>query len=143
MLEKSEFPRVKAANHAITSPPTHEYNCIGWAAGEDDRFWWPEPHPDSYWPPGIQRSESVKAFADAFATRGYERCDSSRLERNKEKVAIYAKGGRVTHMARQLPTGEWTSKIGKNIDITHSSAGVVGGGLYGDAVAFLSRPKQQ
>ena len=51
-------------------------------------------------------------------------------------VAIYQSGGLPTHAARQLSDGNWTSKLGPNIDITHSLSGLegpevrTGGGLY-------------
>jgi hypothetical protein len=40
---------------------------------------------------------------------------------------------------RQLPSGEWTSKLGRDVDITHTLAGLKGDS-YGKPVVFLGRP---
>ena len=48
------FPGLAGTGYAVTSPPAVEYNCIGWAAGEDDRWWWPDPAGVSYWPAGVE-----------------------------------------------------------------------------------------
>jgi hypothetical protein len=44
-----------------------------------------------------------------------------------------------THAARQLPTGKWTSKLGKAEDIEHDSPDDVAGGIYGEVVLFMRR----
>jgi hypothetical protein len=72
---KSEFPNLHVNNHKVTSPQTPEYNCIAWAAGDDERWWWPGPHPHVYWPPGFPRIETIDNFIAAFATLRYEICD--------------------------------------------------------------------
>ncbi len=133
------LPRLKPKNYSLTSPETDDYNCIGWAAGEDDRWWWPRfPY---FWPQGIPTETTVEAFAVAFATMGYKKCDSGALDPNVEKVAIYTKDGQVTHMARQLISGKWTSKLGESYDIEHDTPVAVSGGAYGIVAQFLCRPK--
>jgi len=62
------------------------------------------------------------------------------MEPSYEKVVIYANaGGTPTHMARQLPSGKWTSKLGQKEDIEHSAVTDVEGPLYGVATVFLKR----
>jgi hypothetical protein len=46
----------------------------------------------------------------------------------------------VKHAARQLPTGRWTSKLGKAVDIEHDTPEGVTGPVYGAVVKFLRRP---
>jgi len=104
----------------ITSPQTKEYNCIAWAAGENDRYWWPDPMESGYWPPGLRRSESIENFIEAFKTIGYECCDNENAEESYDKIAIFSKDGKTaTHASRQLESGKWTSKLGKSFDVEH------------------------
>lgn len=57
-------------------------------------------------------------------------------------MALYGSGFMYTHAARQLPSGQWTSKLGKSEDIQHESAEDVSGGVYGEVVEFMKRPIQ-
>ena len=62
-----------------------------------------------------------------------------------EKVAIFvsARTGAPTHAARQLPSGQWTSKLGAGIDIVHDDLEAVGGEMaleFGSVAAVLVRP---
>lgn len=119
------FPRLKYEPFQVQSPRTVKYNCIGWAAGDDQNVWWPG---GKYWPGGVRRDDSVAAFIAAFATRGYECCDSDGLEPGFEKVVLYVdeQHGRVTHAARQLPDGRWTSKLGPQWTSTTCSKAYAG-----------------
>lgn len=128
------FPKLETFE--ITSDPSAEYNCIAWAAGEIDRWWW--PHPDAHWPADAPLEESLAAFMAAFASLGYEASDSQDLEPGFDKIAIYAIGNRPTHAARQLTTGKWTSKLGELHDIAHDLEGVEGT-TYGRPVLFMKR----
>jgi hypothetical protein len=105
----------------VTSWPTDSYNCIAWAAEDQSYWWWPDPDGESFWPQGVLRQPSIVAFVAAFETMGYEACDSYDPEPGYEKVAIFAIGNTVKHMARQLPSGAWTSKLGEWWDIAHES----------------------
>ena len=143
----AELPNLKDQNHTITSPQSNIYNCIAWAVGETNRWWWPFPlRGVSYWPNGIRREITVKAFVLALATRGFRRCADGSLEAGVEKVALFAKqvGTRLvpTHAARQLENGQWTSKLGPNEDISHIAVEAVNGPLYGQVIQYLSRPKK-
>ncbi len=137
-----EFPFFKNDNHNITSPPTADYNCIGWAAGEDDRFWWPVHSSLAYWPTAIPDVITIEAFIEAFATKGYTPCADGTLEAGFEKVVLYVDPAQLpTHMARQLDNGEWTSKLGRSYDISHTTPHIVHGTLYGTISTFLRRPR--
>jgi len=69
-------------------------------------------------------------------------CESGDLEQGFEKLVIYAGTGMVpTHMARQLSSGTWTSKLGRDVDIEHDTPLEVEGALYGSVVKFLKRPR--
>ena len=135
------FPRLRYEPFEVKSPRTIQYNCIGWAIGDDQNVWWPG---GKYWPDGVRPDDSVTAFLAAFATLGYERCDSADLEPGFEKVVLYVdeQHGRVTHAARQLADGRWTSKLGQQWDINHSLEGVCGPDpAYGRVAQIMRRPK--
>jgi hypothetical protein len=136
------FPGLRGTPYRVTSPATHDYNCIAWAAGDTARWWWPEVDPDNaavFWPSGVALEETLPAFVAAFATLGYAPCPGEEPEPGFEKVALFARDGVATHAARQLPDGRWTSKLGLGEDIEHDLHAVAGE-LYGSVVLLLKRP---
>ena len=134
------FPRLSTTVFEITSAHDNRYNCVAWAAGDTRRWWWPGEVQFSFWPAGVDRQESIASFAEAFATLGYEVSSSGDHDPELEKVAIFASSDGVpTHMARQLPNGYWTSKLGTLEDITHVDVNGLAGTDYGEVVAFLQR----
>lgn len=133
------FPHLESEGFRPTSPQSHSYNCIAWAAGDSGRWWWPDEFGVCYWPSGVPRSATPLAFIAAFGTLGYKLCDDGKVETGVEKIAFYTgSNGNVTYGARQLPTGKWTSKLGKNIDCEHSLRGLEGS-AYGRVYMFMSK----
>jgi hypothetical protein len=55
------------------------------------------------------------------------------------KVAIYASGGELTHAARQLPDGQWTSKLGDLEDIEHDTLEALKCEEYGKPVLIMRK----
>jgi hypothetical protein len=107
------FPRLQQTSFEITSPRDGTYNCVAWAAGDVQRWWWPGDAMFTYWQLGVIREQSISSFVIAFSTLGYEASASAGYEPQFEKVAIFASpDGTPTHMARQLADGSWTSKLG-------------------------------
>jgi hypothetical protein len=123
----------------VTSDQTEDYNCIAWAANDTENWWWPT-NPDRYWPVNVPRTESVDSFVEAFESLGYTACDSDLLEAGFEKVAIYCISGIPKHMARQLSSGRWTSKLGPQWDICHHTLNGLSGTVYGNPMQILRRP---
>jgi hypothetical protein len=87
-----DFPDLESSPHSVTSPVARSYNCIAWAAEQDDNFWWPGRNNYGYWPPGVPREETLAAFIAAFETLGYALCGNSLPEAKVEKIAIYLYG---------------------------------------------------
>jgi hypothetical protein len=133
------LPNLSVTGYSITSPQDESYNCIAWAAGVDDNWWWPiSPY---YWPSGISKDNSIQSFVAAFIQQGYCMCDSIDLEPGYEKIALYINAqGRPTHAARQLASGVWSSKLGPSYDIEHQSLRGVEGSIYGTVAVTLKRP---
>jgi hypothetical protein len=125
----------------VTSPPDPAYNCIAWAVGLTRGWWWPiTSHPDGYWPPGVAQVVTLDAFRDALATRGFAPCHGEAPEAGFEKAALFADSrGTPTHVARQLPVGGWTSKLGFGEDIEHDLRDIEGQ-IYGTVAVFMKRP---
>jgi len=80
---KSLFPYLGDA-FVVTSPRTEDYNCIGWAAEDQEHSWWPSDN--QYWPAQVTRVATVDAFFQAFSLLGYEACPDAALEPDYEKV---------------------------------------------------------
>jgi hypothetical protein len=138
---ESNFPRLRGTNYKITSPASHRYNCIAWAANDDSKFWWPRPLGPYYWPKGAPMEESLGAFMRAFQLVGYEPCDSESPEPGFEKVAIFVGAdGTPKHAARQTRSGAWTSKLGSDVDIQHEKLDAVSGVMYGTVAQIMKRP---
>lgn len=130
------------------SPPTpyppNCYNCIAHAAGHTDAWWWPSPNKFLYyWPPHLPRespgAEMLENFIHAFEWKGFQRCQNGAPEAGVEKVALFLKDNRPTHVARQLESGVWTSKCGKLQDIQHATLAAVEGRIHGQSVVYLHR----
>ena len=137
---QDDFPDLAAAGYSETSPATEDYNCIAWAAGRQDDWWWPDSGLVSYWPAQAPRTETLQAFYATFTLLGFEPCLAADLEPGFEKVAFYARDGIPKHAARQLPDGLWTSKLGQGLDISHTLAGLEGP-LYGKVVGTMRRQR--
>jgi len=130
------FPNLCDENHEITSPKTIKYNCVAWAAN-DTQHWW---QPGSFWPLECSRDDhGIGTLVAAFQELGFELCDDAALELGSLKIASYGSGLMYTHIARQLPDGTWTTKLGQLEDIVHDSPEVIEGSDYGSIVQVMKR----
>ena len=136
---ESTLPGLIESDYDITSPRDRAYNCIAWAAGQSDAWWWPDPTGQYYWPASVPRQESVDAFVAAFGSLGYVQCDDEQPETGFDRVALFARAGTPTHAARQLRSGLWTSKLGQDVDIIHSLRALEGD-RYGTVATVMKRP---
>ena len=140
---RRDLPDLHTENCQITSPATKAYNCIAWAAGTDKQWW--DPNGLYYWPPNVPREITIDAVVQVYETLGFTICIGGELESGFEKIAIFAKASgneRVpTHAARQLDSGQWTSKLGPCEDVSHTEVNALNGPCYGEVLCFMSRPK--
>lgn len=133
----SRFPGLAQSHFRFTSPPDPSYNCLAFAANETRRCWHPSAFAGLYWPGG-PADDTLQTWIAAFAQLGYRVTDVVDLETGIEKLAIYADPDFPLHVARQLPNGYWTSKLGPKEDIEHELEGLAGT-EYGRVVAILAR----
>jgi len=132
------FPGLETTRARVTSPEDGGYNCLAWAAEDTRRCWHPSAFGGLYWPGGPSE-DTLEEWVRAFSTLGYRACGSPAPERAVEKLAIYADGDFPLHVARQLPNGFWTSKLGPREDIEHELDGLAGR-EYGSVAVVLARP---
>jgi len=136
----SMFPGLTANSYRETSPATYDYNCIAWAASRTNEWW--EPSPDGFWPQGAPRQYTLKAYADAYTTLGYQPCPSGDFELGFQKIVLFTDNrGIPTHAARQLESGKWTSKLGPDVDIEHATPAALSGQCYGLPALFMRRAR--
>ncbi len=135
------LPRL--ADFNVTSEATPQYNCFAWALGNDSL--WVDPTVEyGYWPDTIPRDNTIDSVVKLFRQAGYGPCSDGSLEIGYEKIAVYAMNGEVTHAARQLANGQWTSKLGRLEDIVHSTPEELQGDhcrSYGRLALFMVRPQ--
>jgi hypothetical protein len=137
-----QLPHLRGADYSIESCSTLDYNCLAWAMGDCSQPWSPALQGGYYWPLDLPVGlPVVEVVVGLFRREGYDVCNDSALVPGAQKVALYADGFReVHHVARQLPTGRWASKLGDLADIEHATPEVIECDLYGRVVMILCRP---
>ena len=132
------FPHLTDANHRKTSPETPSYNCFGWAILSGEVLMGPKK--GWLWPDNVPSDLRMSSFVQALASYGFEPCPTGDLEPAFEKIVLYGSGEIVTHAARQLDTGRWTSKLGIfGDDIEHDTPEAISGGEYYAILAYFRR----
>src|SRR5687767_10982510 len=128
------FPNLEHEVYCAESERDKDYNCIAWAADDCENWWEPTRNPeDAFWPIAW-RAYHKDCYIQAFQVHcGYEVCATDfGFDPRYEKVALYLDAnGQPQHMARQLPGGIWTSKLGKAWDILHQTPQGVENNRYG------------
>ena len=139
---EAEFPGLLSAAYEVTSPHDPKYNCIAYAAGDVNHFWYDANVRGYYWPPGEPSADTLEGWVRVFAIHGYREADDDSLEPSYEKIAIYAGGQVPEHVARQKASGLWTSKMGKGRDIDHATLIALEGDSYGIVVKIMKRSRK-
>ena len=135
------FPGLASTAYEITSPDDPAYNCIAWALGDVNHFWYDAGVRGYYWPPGAASADALPGWIEVFSLHGYELTGDSSFEPMYEKIAIYVDtGGEPTHVTRQKGFGLWTSKLGKGKDIEHPDLAALQGREYGKVACIMKRP---
>jgi hypothetical protein len=137
------FPLLGSSHFRITSATSGDYNCVSWVNGDTSLWISPDEFELYWWPDGVPREHTLEAWIKVLGTFGFETCVSSSLEEGIEKVAIYAlEGVGFMHVARQLASGKWTSKLGPLEDIEHDLMALVGI-RYGEVVRLMQRRRAE
>lgn len=136
------IPPLRGSDYEPQSNRNVAYNCFAWAAC--DHLNWmgpPGTAPWHSWPSDLPTWETLPNYMRAYEREGFVECASGQLEIGYEKIALFADDdGSPSHAARQLPSGRWTSKLGKGIDIEHDLETIDGAPLVGKLAKFMKRP---
>jgi len=107
--------------------------------------------PGFMWLPSGPYDWKLETVTEIFRLHGYEICDSDDHEPGIEKVALYFNDHdsecETSHVARQLPDGRWTSKLGVDEDIEHRTPAALEGDTlqfpkaYGRVIRLMKRPR--
>lgn len=135
----AKYPGLVKGHFRITSPRDSSYNCLAFAGHDTRRCWHPSAFGSLYWPEGAPADDTLDGWISAYGILGFAPSTSPDLEPGLEKLAIYADRDFPLHVARQLQTGLWTSKLRPQEDVEHELAGLEGD-EYGRVVAVLARP---
>lgn len=140
-LIETTFPKIKDYGYEVKSPEGERYNCIAWAVGRDDVFI--DIDPDYFWPSDLPYSTKLDIIIRLFGEYGFTVCNDEEYEDGFEKIAIYVvqNTDNVTHAARQIGTGIWTSKLGSYKDIEHNMLDGLTGNYYGEVATIMKRKK--
>ena len=141
-LIKKKWPNLNNDNARTTSEFSWFYNCLGFAVGDEENWWWPTKEEGIYWPkefPFINSTTNIlKMLKEKF---NYEKCESGELEEGYVKITIYgiSESYSPKHYAIQTPNGKWKSKLGEKEDIEHDTLEALNGFFYGEPIAFAKR----
>jgi hypothetical protein len=116
---KKWFPKLSDVAGKKTSECNHLYNCIAWAFKDSQKHWWPNTK-RSFWPVDATGLSAIEAFEAWFRHDGWEETTDKLYDKNFDKVALFTLNGSPTHAARLIANDIWTSKLGPNIDLSHS-----------------------
>jgi type VI secretion system secreted protein VgrG len=131
-LRAEGFPRL-GNNYEVLRNGTSSYNCIAWSLGITNKWIWP--------------GTSLPAFDKLNNDHGFHRISGLdyKVEAGVDKVVLYGKkkDGKtvVTHQARQMSDGTWTSKMGKMAVIRHATPDSLDGPDYGRPIAVYTRKR--
>lgn len=128
------FPNLNFDQHfTFTSAKGDDYNCAAWAVEIIDEW-------IQFKDENGHLDVSLKRYIDYYEKHGFVKCDNQDFEEGWIKIVIYADDkNEFTHVARQLPNGKWTSKLGDWEDIEHESPQVLAGKSYGKPTVVMGK----
>lgn len=140
---KAICPSLTKDNYQETSRATSVYNCVGWVLGDETRWYEPTDSGQYFWLGNKSADYSLKSYTDMFTSQGFEVCEKSTPEDGFQKIALYVKEKEFSHVALQVPSGRWSSKLGAWEDIEHDTLEAISGPLYGEPRMFMSRKRTE
>jgi len=134
------FPALSESVYLKSSEQDPAYNCFAFAVHDTGQYWQKIAVHGYYWP--LERDDRVEDWVEALRLNSFKVTGNGDLESGFEKVCIYVNAdGSPEHVARQIESGEWVSKIGKREDIQHATLSALEGKEYGHALIFMKRKR--
>jgi Domain of unknown function (DUF4157) len=140
---QSNFPQLKTSDYCVTAAKTNKYNCFAWSVGDTSK--WLDKEVDTIHGDNDGKLE-FSDFDSMYDKRGLKPV-IGQTPANPE-VALYGKGATPTHAARRradMGCGNFESKLGEYLRISHYPQQLEGGSVYGDINRYYvpkSTPKK-
>jgi hypothetical protein len=141
----AEYPRLgEDPDYKLTSEADDRYNCVAWV--RRDKGHWIDP--EVFWPTDLapeppEWEDDLPYYLALFEAWDFEMVESSDREDGYLKIAVFASGGDFDHVAKQLPSGRWSSKGGASFDFRHGTPASVSKCIWRpdmELVAVMRRP---
>ena len=139
-----DFPNSFNEPFIKTSLATEKYNCIAHAVFNDSEWYEPaKPEYLTFWPNDVPREYTIDAYFQLFESYGYSKCKNGDIEEGFIKIAFFYSTNKYNnpdsfHAARQLSDGQWTSKLGESIDVSHT-LNAMSNSNYGEVIQFFKK----
>jgi hypothetical protein len=132
------FPSLSESGYSKSSERDPEYNCFAFAVHDTKQYWQKVAVHGYYWP--LERDDRLEDWIEALRLNNFKVTNDWNLEAGFERVCIYVNdAGSPEHVARQLESGSWTSKIGRDEDIEHLTLDGLKGKEYGELKIMMKR----
>lgn len=128
------------------------YNCVAWAFGRANVFWWPDPWDPGVWPIEHDFTDyGLGAFRRLFETWGWRASENADYDSRLDKIALFVDSELTpTHLARMLHDGEysdigagaWSSKLAHGMDVAHELDALCGPDRYGVVNCIYERARE-
>lgn len=140
---EADVPCLAGKEWSQTSCRDIKYNCFAWAMRETMGWMDPDESPGNYWHDDVPRERRIENYLEVYRRFGFEECEHGFSDSGYEVIAVFKDaGGDGFHAARRLPSGVWTSKLGKLEDIEHPALADLEGPeatAYGAVACFMRR----
>ena|ERR1035438_274850 len=131
---RNNFPNLTNDKFQFTSEWDPNYNCVAYINDIKDEY------VQFYDEATRTYDTSLKRYISYFEEFGFRVTENSDLQEGITKIAIsYDENKEFRHVCKQLPAGEWTSKLGDWEDITHINPNVLLGNLYANELIFMEK----
>jgi hypothetical protein len=127
------FPNLAKGDYCVTGAATKQYNCFAWSVGITNT--WMDKVVDS----AHGNNNGVLEYSDFDAFYAKQGLKPVVNKTPKDAVVVlYGMGDKPKHAARKTGTkcGDWESKLGENVRITHYPNQLAGGPVYGDIARY-------
>jgi hypothetical protein len=133
-----EFPNIgRSGVFRPTSPIDPRYNCIAYAAGRTDVWYWPG---SIGWPHELPSKINCASLQSLFTDLlDFEITTDDKFEVGYKKVCLFKdQSSMPTHASFLVEKGVWKSKFGRFINALHSLSDLEEG-AYGEPYVFLRK----
>ena len=133
-----DCPGPATSGHSIKSPDP-ACNCIAFALGDLENFWYDAGMSGYHWPPDFPSADTMEGWVRVFAVHGYEDASDGSFEQEFEKSRSMEPMRRLSTLLVKGKNGAWVSKMGRGHDIEHPTLHAIQGDIIGSVVKIMKR----